>query len=104
MGSPVQVHQGASIVADRVLVQTGSITGPGVLVTETPGQPGVLVNETDSGVGEYIQYDTVAPAAPAALLAIGGNGMVQVSWVPSPGATSYDIQSSPDGTTWTTIS
>jgi hypothetical protein len=61
MPTPVNVHLGSDIVAGRVTVKTSG-TGPGVLVTETPGQPGELTNETGSGQGVYVQYDAFNPA------------------------------------------
>lgn len=46
----------------------------------------------------------VAPATPANLAAFGGVGGAYVQWSASAGALTYDLQSSPDGTTWTDLS
>ena len=40
---------------------------------------------------------------PSGLSASGGNGSVRLSWNAVGGATSYDLQSSPDNTTWSTL-
>jgi lysophospholipase L1-like esterase len=44
------------------------------------------------------------PARPTNLTPIGGDGTVKLFWTAVNGATSYDVQSSPDNVTWTTIS
>lgn len=68
--SPVKVHLGSTVVAGKVLVQTGSITGPGVLVQEgSISNSGVLVEETGSGAGVYVQFD--APSAPQRITSDG---------------------------------
>ncbi|HEV8061459.1 MAG TPA: SGNH/GDSL hydrolase family protein [Gemmataceae bacterium] len=45
-----------------------------------------------------------APAQPSSITAFGANGQAAVAWPMVANATSYDVQSSSDNTTWTTIS
>ena len=104
MQQPILVHLGNTIVPGRILVQMGSITGPGVLVTFTPGTPGMLVNTDGVGPGVYVQFDSVAPETPTGLAAFGGVGGAYVQWVTVPFATSYDVQSSSDNVSWVDLS
>ena len=104
MQQPILVHLGNTLVPARILVQMGPITGPGILVTFTPGEPGVLINTDGVGPGVYVEFDDTAPATPTALAAFGGVGGAYVQWATTPFATSYDVESSPDNSTWTTIS
>jgi hypothetical protein len=59
MLQPILVHLGDTIVPGRILVQMGSIAGPGVLITFTPGTPGMLVNTDGVGPGVYVAFDAM---------------------------------------------
>jgi hypothetical protein len=54
----IPVHLGTTIVPGKILVQEGSITGPGVLVQEgSITGPGVLVSTNGTGPGVFVQFD-----------------------------------------------
>ena len=57
-----------------------------------------------SGLSIAKRTGATTPARPTNLTPIGGDGSVTVFWTAVSGATSYDVQSSPDNSTWSTIS
>jgi hypothetical protein len=61
MQEPILVHLGDTIVPGRILVQMGTITGPGILVTFTPGETGMLINTDGVGAGVYVEFDEALP-------------------------------------------
>ena len=66
--------------------------------SQTPAMTGM------SGMSGMVSSGASAPAEPSNITAFGANGSAAVAWQVVANAASYDLQSSADNTTWTTIS
>lgn len=72
-------------------------TGPGaVYVGHTVEADRLVVNVSDDGPAGVIS-DNI----PVGLAAVGGSGQAVLSWTPVRNATAYTVESSTDGSTWT---